>query len=128
MPVPVPIIPFNRRRRRVVSSDAPPVVQLTLVSAAYDPTSAVDLTFDRAVDIAGFDASSVAVFDGDAGFEYVGDGAEVLSPTTVRVILVGLTDWTEPGVTMTVSDENGIVPDGGGTAWAGISDAPLPYP
>jgi hypothetical protein len=124
----LPATPRVRRTRRHAPASATPPAGLTLVSATYDPGAAVDLVFDRAVDIAGFDAGSVAVFDGDAEFEYVGDGAEVLSPTAVRVILVGFAEWTEPGVTMTVSEENGIAPEGGGASWVGVTDLALPFP
>jgi hypothetical protein len=129
MPVPIFKIPYIARMRRVASSEAPPVVPLMLDSAAYDPGAAVDLTFNRAIDIAGMDPASIVVSDGDYGFQYVGTAdSALLSPTTVRVVLLGIGDWTEPGITMTASSANGIVADGDGAAWAGVTDLALPWP
>jgi hypothetical protein len=99
------------------------------VSAAYDPGAAVDLTFDRAIDIAGMDPASVVVSDGEYGFQYAGtEESELLSPTTLRVVLVGVGEWSEPGITMTASAANGIVAEGDGAAWAGATELGLPYP
>ena len=125
----LPAKPRVRRTRRPAPASSTPPAALTLVSAAYDPGAAVDLTFDRAIDIAGMDPASFVVSDGDYGFQYAGtEESELLSPTTLRVVLVGIGEWSEPGVTMTASSANGIVAEGDGGTWAGVSGLALPFP
>ena len=115
--------------RRAPRVAPPPAAPLVLVSARYEEAAAVDLTFDRAIDVAGIDPAALLVWDGGYGFEYQGtDAAELLSPTTVRVILIGIAEWTGEGVTMSVAADNGIVAADDGGAWAGVTDLALPFP
>jgi hypothetical protein len=128
MPALVPLIPFRIRRRRRPAARAP-VEALTLVAAAYDPGAAVELTFDRAIDVDAMDVSAVTVWDGPAGFQYGGaDVPALVSPDTVRVAVVGVAEWTGTGVTMTVTAASGIVSAVGGLTWAGVSGLSLPWP
>src|SRR5688572_23804949 len=92
MSLPPAITPTKRRIRRKAGRDAASAaVALTLVSAEliFDAGAIVRLTFDRAIDVAGLDASQVTVDDADGtAFAYVGAGAGTLDgPATVVVTL-----------------------------------------
>src|SRR5687768_15961124 len=101
--------PRRRRKRRSVASRPTPPAPLTLVSAAYDSGSWVQLIFDRAIDIAAIDVSAIVVRDGGAAIQFVGTTpATLVGPMNVEIPLTGFDDWLEPGVTMTVSAANGI--------------------
>ena len=99
------------------------------MAASYDPTAAVVLTFDRAIDIAGIDGAAVVVNDGVNGLQFAGtNGVTLVGPAAVEVVLAGLGEWLDPGVTLTVSPANGIVAAGDGAAFAGVTDVGLPFP
>ena len=101
-----------------------------MVAATYDRGEpSVTLTFDRAVDLAGFDPSSLNVFDGPEAFELGGTGAiTILAPDSAKIILIHNFDFTGPGVTMTATGGAGIVAQDGGAAWAGVTGLELPFP
>jgi hypothetical protein len=127
------IIPAKRRVRRKrkqgASAEPAPPVALNLVAATYDPGLSVTLTFDRAIDVSGFNGSFVIVRDGDNSFLYDAMGGAVLmGPNVVELTLVLVEGDSSVGVTMTVSPENGIVAVDDGGAWGGASDVELPFP
>ena len=130
---PSTFIPAKRRvgrKRALIAASAPvPPVDLVLVSATYVQGASVTLTFDRAIDIAGFDGSVVIVRDAAEAllFDATG-GAELLSPAVARLTLVPVEGDSTPGVTMNASPTNGIVAVDDGGTWAGVSELPLPWP
>jgi hypothetical protein len=104
-----------------------------LVAAAYEPGQWVRLTFDQAIDIAGLALGSFHVFDvveGEPdGRVFGGMGTpELESPATVRIDLEYNGSAEPSGTRLVVAAETGIVPAGGGAAWPGGVDLPLPYP
>jgi hypothetical protein len=128
----VPPVPFVSRRSRVPKPTVspPPPVALTLVSATYEIGTSVELTFDRAIDIAGIDVAAFFVDDGAlADFKYQGyDPPELLGPASVRVLLTGVEDGGDPGTHLTVGADSGIVAVDDGGTWAGVTELALPYP
>src|SRR4051812_10624887 len=129
LPAP-PLYPRKRKPRpRTRQFGPPPVGMLTLVSASYVPGENVELTFSRAIDVAGIDPSAFAVTDGlIVGFNYVGIGATQAGPSSVRVDLSGTVETTDPVTTLSASGANGIVADGDGASWAGANELGLPFP
>ena len=111
---PMKIYRPRHRPARGARKAVPPVGPLTLVAASYEPGAYVELTFDRAIDIAGIVPSTVLLSDGDVmGFFYEGsDEAFLMGPTVLR---------------MTVGAGNGVVASGDGAAWAGVMDLELPF-
>jgi hypothetical protein len=117
-----------RARRKPV---APPAA-LTLVAADLtqeDPESLI-LTFDRAIDMAGYDGSAVIVNDGSyVGMVYSATGpVTVLSPTSVSIELVEVSEEYGPGVTLNAPATSGIVAVDDGGTWGGATDVELPFP
>ena len=106
-----------------------PPEPLVLVAATYVQGESVTLTFDRAIDIAGFDGSVVIVRDAAEAllFDATG-GAELLSPAVARLMLVPVEGDSTPGVTMIASPTNGIVAVDDGGTWGGVSELSLPFP
>jgi hypothetical protein len=104
------------RKRKATATSAPtPPVDLVLVSATYDPGLSVTLTFDRPIDVSGFDGSVVFVRDGVNSFMYDATGGAVLmAPNVAELTLVLLEGDSSVGVTMNVSPGNGIVAGGCG--------------
>ena len=131
----VPSIPFLRRRARrgAGAAPAPPAAPLVLVEAEFDSGGAVPfvrLRFGRAIDIDAIDVEQVLVDDGaTAGLRYRGAGAAALvDAETVRVDLADYDLSFLPGVTLTASDQTGIVASDDGGTWAGVSGLGLPFP
>ena len=125
----IPAKPRRRRKREPIASSPAPVGPLTLVACAYDPGMWVELTFDRAIDIAGIDGEAITIDDGDAAIRFRGtEDVTLTGPATVRIVVTGFDDWFEPGVTMTATGANGIVAVGDGAAWAGVSSVVIPFP
>jgi hypothetical protein len=123
----IPPTPFISRRRN--APQAAPA--LTLVAATYNSDSSfVDLTFEVPIDIAAMDCEKIFVDDGAIeGFVYQGiTGPELINPTTVRVLLNGISESTASDVRLTVQAGNEIVPTGGGAEWAGVTGLVLPFP
>jgi hypothetical protein len=118
-----------QRRPRTPAPPAPPQT-LVLVSASYDENVPVlFLTFDRAIDIAGFVPAQVVVADGviNEGM-YGGVGpAELLSPTQVSVPLTYLGSAPVAPITLTASALTGLVAVDDGGTWAGVSGVGLPF-
>ena len=122
---------IGRRRYRATATQIP-LAALVLVSAVLgeeDP-ALLTLAFDRAVDLSAFDGSQVIVNDGAlVGKVYAATGpVTMLSPTTVAIVLVDVSEDYEPGVTLTASAATGIVAVDDGGAWDGVTDLALPFP
>ena len=118
-----PLRPAGRRTK------ARPVPALKLVSATYQSGTWVRLTFGRPVDASGLVADQVTFVDQPADGIYQGTGAATMvGPTTVQVALtpIGMSGGTERLLTATAG--TGIVADGDGAAWAGVTDLSLPFP
>jgi hypothetical protein len=127
MPIRVPLQPYLRRRRpaKVETSVSP----LTLVSASYESTVSVTLTFDRAIDVAGVDGAAITVADGSTGFRYAGTGGAIpLSANVVELLLEGVEEIPLGEITMTATAANGIVALDDDVAWAGVVELGLPFP
>jgi hypothetical protein len=102
-----------------------------LVSASYDvSTPSVRLTFDRAINIGGFNGTTLVVDDAaDSGNQYQGTGgASFAGPMAIDVFLVDPTPATGTGTTLTVTAGNGIIAVDDGGAWPGVADLQLPFP
>ena len=128
--------PTLGRRKKDVSPTSPPepAVPPVLTAAVFQPYdgATVTLTFDHSVDVDAYDGATLllvviggqeaAVFDGTGG-------ASPLSSTRVVVTLVQQSG--PPGdvgdATLTVAAGNGIVAQGDGAAWEGVSDLPVPF-
>jgi hypothetical protein len=100
------------------------------VAAAYDPGTSIELTFGRAIDIAGLDGSVIVIDDGSiSGFRYAATlAATLLGPAVVRIELDGIEEFAGPDVRLTAGAANGIVAVGDGAMWAGVTNVELPFP
>ena len=133
MLIPVPPI-FRKRTRRKKQRRAPgptPPVALVLVSAIYDSgIPKVRLTFDRAIDLSGYDGTAVVVDDESDTFNaFQGTGgAFPIGANAVDIFLVDPTVPTGPGTTLTATAANGIVAVDDGGTWAGCISLTLPFP
>ena len=116
------------RRAPFPLPSAPPLA-LTLVAASYDDGDAVELTFDRAVDISAFDGSAITVDDPvDYDLIYHGTGGvSLLNPAKVRIVLVAFGNGEGGSITLTATVASGIVAVDDGGAWAGVSALALPF-
>jgi len=132
LPTFIPARPRIRRKRRSVAPLAPPPpTALTLVSAVYDSgIPKVRLTFDRAINLGGYDGTAVVVDDeADTFNAYQGTGgAFPIGANAVDIFLVDPTPPSGPGTTLTATAANGIVAVDDGGAWAGCISLTLPFP
>ena len=124
--------PRRRRKRKAVvtTPTPPPVTGPVLVAATFDsPELVVTLTFDRDVDGYNVVAEAVTVFDGSAVTEYR-SSTDVLQPDpqTVQILMLEFGEFTGSGQHMTAVAGNGIVAQGSGEPWAGVSNLGLPFP
>jgi hypothetical protein len=55
-------------------------------------------------------------------------GPQLLNPTTVKVWLIDIGEFTGGGVLLSATGATGIVADDDGGTWAGVTDLGLPYP
>jgi hypothetical protein len=105
-------------------------VPLTLVAASFDAgTSALSLTFDRAVDFEGIVPAQFVVFDGGQDVEW--GGTATVWQTTVENVSIAMIEngeFTGEGVTLSVGAANGLVAVDDGGTWAGVSGLVLPFP
>jgi hypothetical protein len=134
----IPPTKYPRRRHHRFKPRATtqsPSAALTLIAADFDagavPAPTVTLAFDRAIDIAGLDASEITVDDGPGSGSIWQGGAgsaTLIDPQTVRLPMseVGPSGSTE--TTLTATAASGIrAADDGGT-WAGATNVELPFP
>jgi hypothetical protein len=128
----IPVRPFRRSRRPAKErAAARPVGRaLVLVSGDYvlgDSGYVLQLGFDRAISMAGYDGSVVAVTDGAIVYlRYLATGpATLVNPTTVQIGLVSQGDWEGEDVHLSAGAGNGIVAVDDGGAWAGVADMVL---
>ena len=129
LPAP-PLFPRKRKPRPKARRSAPPAA-LVLVSAVYDSgIPKVRLTFDRAINLGGYDGTAVVVDDeADTFNAYQGTGgAFPIGANAVDIFLVDPTVPTGPGTTLTATAANGIVAVDDGGTWAGCVSLTLPFP
>ena len=124
---------FRKRRGRAKSrpATAPPIVAPTLIGAVYEWEEArVTLTFDRPVNVDGFDPLLLLVSDADEqGVRYEGSGVVTLTEqVVVRIGLAEIGASIGPGVTLTANAGAGIIAADNGAAWAGVTNLGLPFP
>jgi hypothetical protein len=129
----VPPIPFRRRRKPAMAQEAPPPVAGPVLTAALLVSPEVlRLTFDRAIDIGGFDASQIDVqLPQQPGFDYEWIGVGVAGRPAPQTLDVNLQKFGPPSGTqdrLTASATTGIVAADDGAPWAGVTDLPLPWP
>ena len=129
LPAP-PLYPRKRKPRPRAKRTAPPPPPVTgpvLVSAAWDVGElVVTLAVDRDVDASNVVAEAVTVFDGSAVTEYR-SSTDVLQPDpqTVQILMLEFGEFTGSGQHMTAVAGNGIVAQGSGEPWAGVSNLGL---
>src|SRR4051794_9576931 len=101
MPNPI-FIPAKRRVSRKIRTARTPTAAaaLTLVSAAYVTGTSIELTFDRAIDIAGLVGSQITVEDGEPlEIRFVATGAASLTgPASVLIELEEGETWVGAGI------------------------------
>jgi hypothetical protein len=97
------------------------------MSAQYEESAWVQLTFDRLIDIGSLDGAQITVDDGPlSGTRWAGTGAAVLiDPLTVRVELNAVEPSSSPEVLLSATAANGIVAVDDGAAWAGVTNYPI---
>jgi hypothetical protein len=132
MNVPASFMPLKRRAHRKRRSMPVASPTLTLLQATYPVegvVGAIDLKFDRAIDIGALDGTRSIVKDGIIlGFVNDVEFAELLDEQTVRMYLAGLEDYSEPNQLLSASATSGIVAVDDGGTWPGVTDLVLPWP
>jgi hypothetical protein len=137
----LPALPLIFRRRasraaaarRVPPAPPPPPLALALVAATYDEVNLqLVLTFDRAVDLAGFDGSAFMVGDptfNHTAYDGTGGPPSLDAPAIVRVYLNPTGPYFSTEVDLEVSGASGIVAVDDGGTWPGTPGLIfLPYP
>jgi hypothetical protein len=124
--------PVRRKRKGGAGEAPPPVAPLVLVAAAYDGVGlTVTLTFDRAVDVGGWDGSQVVVADAVTNLaRYAATGTvTLLAPAVVRAGLAFVEAFADPfGVFLDATADSGVVAQDDGGTWAGANGLELPWP
>jgi hypothetical protein len=116
-----------RRRRKGVQFSGPPAGPM-LVGVSYEASGAMQLRFDRAVDVSGADTTKIVVSDASLGQMLRGTGAAGQQTGEDAIVFlepVGPSVGT--GVRLSASVGNGIVAIDNGGAWAGVSDVEIPF-
>jgi hypothetical protein len=124
--------PPTKFRKRPPKPRARAKRSLTLVQATYPVagvTGAIDVKFDRAIDIGALDGTQVIVKDGIIlGSVNDIEFAELLDEQTARMYLAGLEDYSEPNQLLSATSASGIVAVDDGGIWPGVTDLALPWP
>ena len=131
MTTPTPFIPAKRRvrrKRRSVSTPAPLPGAPVLVAAEYlAPGTWLRLTFDRPVS-GPLVGEAIFVDDGpETGLVWVATAETPAGPTTLELTLSQVGTSGGAVTTLTAGAETGIVSTFDGTAWAGVTELPLPF-
>ena len=126
------LIPAPRRRRstrkRPTVTKLPPVAGPVLVGVAYESEGAMQLQFDRAVDVSGADTTKIVVSDATLGQTLRGTGpAGQQSGDDAIVFLEPIGPSVGTGVRLSASVGNGIVAVDNGGAWAGVNGVEIPF-
>ena len=129
MPIPPPIFPAKpRRHHKTRLSAARGPGALVLVSAVYVPSTSLELTFGRAIDIGGLVENQILINDGPTGLQFQDIPPPTLTgPAKVRFDVLDVQPWTSADVRLNASALTGIVAAGDGAAWAGVTDLLLPF-
>ena len=101
------------------------------MSAEYQESTWVRLTFDRPIDIAGLVGSAIVVDDADlSATRWQGTAAATMvTAVTVQIELAEVeTIVGGSGILLDATGGSGIVAVDDGGAWAGVSDVELPFP
>jgi hypothetical protein len=107
---------------------SPPPVALVLLAAVYEGGGALELTFDRAIDVSGIVLGVILVDDGILQSQYVASAViDQPSPASVMLELAGVQDYEGPDVRLNVAGGNGIVAVDDGGAWGGVTDLAIPF-
>jgi hypothetical protein len=125
----IPRIPFRRQRSKQPAQRAPGVALNLTKGVFFDAEPAVELTFDRAIDIASINPSAIQVNDDEiTGNLFAGtSGATLANASTVHLPLTVIGVSEGGRVLLSATDASGIeAMDDGGT-WAGVSDLELPF-
>jgi hypothetical protein len=122
---------FRRDRGRENGQAVVPAVSGPVLTAAntFPDDGIAYLTFDRAVNVAGFDGSKVTVNDPQTTgqmFDATG-GAEQLSDFQIQLFLNAIGSSTGEEVILNATVGNGIVAVSGGGAWPGVTNLVLPF-
>jgi hypothetical protein len=128
----IPVFPAFRKTQPKPKPARRTKATLTLVQATYPVagvTGAIDLKFDRAIDIDALDGTQIVVKDGVIlGFVNDIEFAELLDEQTVRMYLQELEEYSEPNQLLSASSTTGIVAVDDGGIWPGETDLALPFP
>ena len=101
-----------------------------LIAATYQEGESVTLTFNQAMDISAFDGEQVFLDDSTytlRSYTATG-GATLLSPTTMRAMLVDFENSQSQAVVLDAPATTGITAVNGGGTWAGVNNLYLPFP
>ena len=129
MLTPVPPIARRHRPRPFRSSWKPFPNPPTLTAASYVTATRIELTFDRAVDVAGLIPDAFIVFDGPSSIEYHGTGTPTQpTPMQLHLDLTALGPTGGGLVMLTVYDGSGVSAVDGGAPLVGFAALELPYP
>ncbi|HSI36906.1 MAG: hypothetical protein ACAI43_05080 [Phycisphaerae bacterium] len=130
----IPEIPRKRRRPAVglaAPTPPPPPEPPVLLTARFDPMLLrLTLWFDRNVNSAEADVAAFVVHDGrDTHQSYVGSGpVGLISGSAIEILLASTGAYEGLGVSLVVSEENGVVSQADGAPWGGVAGDALPYP
>ena len=117
---------MHHRRKPYVSSRPSPA-GLVLISATFNGTFTINLVFDRAIDVSGFNGPAITLIDGPDGLLWQGQNATLLSDVSVRISLTNTGGATGDDVLLTATAASGIVASDDGGTWSGCSDLVLPF-
>jgi hypothetical protein len=99
-----------------------------LTAAVFTWPNRVDLTFDRAINIATMNVTSVIVDDSDSGDQFSGSGTPtLLAANQVRVPLTMVGPVSVPNTYLTAGPGTNLAAVNDGGTWPGTTNLELPY-
>ncbi|HEY0008775.1 MAG TPA: hypothetical protein VGB55_08635 [Tepidisphaeraceae bacterium] len=127
-----PLTVFAKRRlwrKRPTAAKQPPVgPPPVLVGVAYESAGAMQLQFDRAVNVGAANTTKIVVSDATLGQTLRGTGPVGQQSGDDAIVFLETVGPSEgPGVRLTAGAETGIVATGGGGAWAGVNGVEIPF-